>query len=108
MKHCDRLVRSKHAEHGDRLHSAAYTNSKMLAGRLLHYFSPQVGNSDEDAWCGWHNDNSVITGLVPAMWLYEDSGEEVAASAVSSTGGLHVRGHPKGGAACGLPGLPNR
>lgn len=95
MKHCDRLVRSKHAKHGDRLHRAAYTNSKMLAGRLLHYFSPPVGNSESEAWCGWHNDNSVITGLVPAMWLYEDSGEELAASAVSSSGGLHVRGRDR-------------
>lgn len=56
VRHCDRFVQSRHANHGERLHAAAYTNSKMLAGRLLHYFSPDEGNSTEDAWCGWHND----------------------------------------------------
>lgn len=95
VKHCDRFVQSQHPEHGERLHAAAYTNSRMLAGRLLHYFSPSEGNNTEDAWCGWHNDNSVITGLVPAMWLYEDTGEEVPAGSVSSTGGLHVRGRDR-------------
>lgn len=40
-------------------------------------------------------DNSVITGLVPAMWLYEDTGEEVPALSVSSSGGLHVRGRDR-------------
>lgn len=56
VKHCDRFVQSQHPEHGERLHAAAYTNSRMLAGRLLHYFSPSEGNNTEDAWCGWHND----------------------------------------------------
>eukprot|EP00438_Fugacium_kawagutii_P018161 Skav206361 [mRNA] locus=scaffold3448:311571:317329:- [translate_table: standard] len=101
VKHCDRFVQSQHPKHGNRLHAAAYTNSRMLAGRLLHYFSPSEGNDTEDAWCGWHNDsrrssvsqdNSVVTGLVPAMWL---RGEPVEGGAASSSGGLHVRGRDR-------------
>lgn len=96
VKHCDRFVQSQYPSHEQQLHDAAYKNSKMLAGRLLHYFSPTPDNSTDDAWCGWHNDNSVLTGLVPAMWLYEDTGEEVpSTTSLSSTGGLHVRGRDR-------------
>ncbi|CAE7735966.1 unnamed protein product [Symbiodinium sp. CCMP2592] len=103
VKECDRLVESQHPGHGQRLYNAAFTDSRMLAGRLLHYFSPSPSSSPDDAWCGWHNDNSVITGLVPALWLYEESGEEVASSQVSSSGGLYVRARDRSVLRVALP-----
>lgn len=45
-----------------------------------------------------------MTGLVPAMWLYEDTGEEVPRGAVSRTGGLHVRGRDRSILRVALPG----
>ncbi|CAJ1356301.1 unnamed protein product [Effrenium voratum] len=60
--------------------------------------SPATSN-----WCGWHNDNSVITGLVPALWLYEDTGEEAPASAVSGSGGLYIQGRDRSVIRVSLP-----
>eukprot|EP00931_Biecheleriopsis_adriatica_P050262 TRINITY_DN29091_c0_g1_i1.p1 TRINITY_DN29091_c0_g1~~TRINITY_DN29091_c0_g1_i1.p1 ORF type:complete len:385 (-),score=74.12 TRINITY_DN29091_c0_g1_i1:58-1191(-) len=90
VKQCDLLVAARHTGHGQRLSESAFT-SRMCVGRLLHYFSPSPGASPDDAWCGWHNDNSIITGLVPAMWMFEETGEEASGSQVSGSGGLHVR-----------------
>eukprot|EP00440_Ansanella_granifera_P026403 gb/GFBE01028681.1/.p1 GENE.gb/GFBE01028681.1/~~gb/GFBE01028681.1/.p1 ORF type:complete len:392 (+),score=88.81 gb/GFBE01028681.1/:1-1176(+) len=103
VRQCDKLVEEQHASHGRRLFEAAFTTSKMVAGRLLHYYSPSPAAEADDAWCGWHNDNSVITGLVPAMWLDETTGKEVQASEVSTSGGLYVRARDRSVLKVSLP-----
>ena len=83
-----------HAPRGALL-NATHGRSRLHVGRLLHYYAPDdnaepAEPSDAASWCGWHNDNSVITVLPPAMWLVEASGEAVARDACP-TGGLMVR-----------------
>lgn len=85
VKQCDQLVEAQHPGHGSRLFDATFTNSRLVCGRLLHYFA---GEDDESAWCGWHNDNSVITGLVPAIWLNEATGDSAPGS---SSAGLFIK-----------------
>jgi len=63
--------------------------SKCAKARLLHYFPKSTeelesmasgGGSADQAfsdWCGWHNDHGSLTGLTPAMFLNEDTGDEV-------------------------------
>jgi len=71
LEHVDRLVAKERPGYGTRLTDFTFRDSRNVLGRLLHYYavSEPVGN-----WCGWHNDNSTITGLVPALWFDEDSG----------------------------------
>jgi len=59
-----------------------------VVARLLHYYAVSEAEAVEE-WCGWHNDNSTITGLVPAMWLDEETGSPVSAP---SGAGLYVEG----------------
>ncbi|CAE8630023.1 unnamed protein product [Polarella glacialis] len=91
VRQCDLLVEAQHPGHGQKLFEATFTNSRMCSGRLLHYYSPSsVPNAGKsDAWCGWHNDNSVITALAPAIWMLEETGEQLPVAC--STGGLYVR-----------------
>eukprot|EP00913_Durusdinium_trenchii_P033110 g31000.t1 len=65
-------------------------NSKMLAGRLLHYFSPTPDNSTDDAWCGWHNDTRVLRVPLPSDCLGFQIGE---AAQVLSGGALVATPH---------------
>lgn len=80
---------------------ATHTRSRLHVGRLLHYYAPNASlvsdlagsGEEEDAyssWCGWHNDNSVVTVLPPAMWLDEETGDPVPSDACPE-GGLVVR-----------------
>ena len=86
---------------------STHERSRLHVGRLLHYYAPNASDdapaagaggeggaseeSDEDSgWCGWHNDNSVITCLPPALWLDEPTGEPIAAEECPA-GGLVVR-----------------
>lgn len=90
VQQCDRLLESMHPETKGALYEAAFTKSRMVAGRLLHYYAQDATEPDDDSlWCGWHNDNSVITGLVPALWLQEETGEET--KPVESTSGLYAK-----------------
>eukprot|EP00405_Crypthecodinium_cohnii_P014303 CAMPEP_0206451496 /NCGR_PEP_ID=MMETSP0324_2-20121206/19375_1 /ASSEMBLY_ACC=CAM_ASM_000836 /TAXON_ID=2866 /ORGANISM="Crypthecodinium cohnii, Strain Seligo" /LENGTH=363 /DNA_ID=CAMNT_0053921387 /DNA_START=96 /DNA_END=1187 /DNA_ORIENTATION=+ len=76
IQQVDKLVSEVYPEHGTTLYDRTFNESNFTVTRLLHYF----GVTESDAlgdWCGWHNDNSTITGLVPAMWLEEDSGRQV-------------------------------
>jgi isopenicillin N synthase-like dioxygenase len=65
------------------------TESRNSKGRLLHYFDMSHGNpvatatdekktssSEEDMWCGWHNDHGSLTALAPGMFL-DTEGNEV-------------------------------
>ncbi|CAB1097282.1 unnamed protein product [Ectocarpus sp. CCAP 1310/34] len=54
------------------------------------------GGDDDRAfsdWCGWHNDHSALTGLVPAMFL-DSEGREVANE--DPRCGLYIRSRRKG------------
>lgn len=76
VRQLDLLVESRHPGHGTQIYDSTFTNSRMTAGRLLHYYS-----GDEKSWCGWHNDNSCITGLLPALFLNEETGEDATVPA---------------------------
>mmetsp|Transcript_22852 Transcript_22852/g.65966 ORF Transcript_22852/g.65966 Transcript_22852/m.65966 type:complete len:375 (+) Transcript_22852:45-1169(+) len=88
VQQIDKLVARVHPGHTTALFDRTFTESRLVVSRLLHYYG--VGDSDGvDDWCGWHNDNSTISGLVPAMWLDEATGLPVAAP---SGAGLLVEG----------------
>ncbi len=57
-----------------KIHRMLAGSDKQL-GRLLHYF-PQKGKGSNADWCGWHNDHSLLTGLVSAMYL-DSNGKEI-------------------------------
>lgn len=51
----------------------------IILCRLLHYFPiNEDGERVVDSWCGWHNDHSALTGLVPNMYIENDTGKQVA------------------------------
>ena len=71
--------------------------SRLHVGRLLHYFPRDASGT----WCGWHNDNSIITALAPALF-YDAAGSEVPAppgaglTALSRSGAEHRVAPPRG------------
>ncbi|KAF8559355.1 Clavaminate synthase-like protein [Imleria badia] len=72
--------------------------SQTTKARLLHYFPPKqvtaVPIEDEriDSWCGFHLDNSLLTGLCSAMFLREEGDTEPRSiSSPSPTSGLYIR-----------------
>jgi len=75
---CDNYVRKEIPTYPEfRLYNII-KNSKTHKARLLHYF-PQTSQLEQvsvSSWCGWHNDHSSLTGLVPAMYI-NHNGEEV-------------------------------
>lgn len=88
LEQVDRLVAHERPGHGTRLSDFTFRDSRCVLGRLLHYYAESESES-VGSWCGWHNDNSTITGLVPAMWLDEDSGMPAQAP---EGAGLFVQG----------------
>lgn len=74
VQQIDKLVAATWPKNGTRLHDKTFVESRNVVSRLLHYYSVTDGATDGN-WCGWHNDNSTITGLLPAMWLDEQTGE---------------------------------
>jgi isopenicillin N synthase-like dioxygenase len=94
VEQCDLLIDAKHGNGSGRLFDITFNKSRLALGRLLHYYAIPSGSSgatssEPGEWCGWHNDNSTITGLVPAMWFNDLTGEEAPAS---KTAGLFVKG----------------
>lgn len=83
---CEALVSATHNVDSVRLVQQSFDDSRMCLGRLLHYYA----NNGSGSWCGWHNDNSVITGLVPAMFMNDSTGEELP-DFCSETAGLFVK-----------------
>ncbi|KAH7927371.1 Clavaminate synthase-like protein [Leucogyrophana mollusca] len=72
--------------------------SQTTKARLLHYFPPSPGSApvseDEpiDSWCGFHLDNSLLTGLCSAMFLREEGGQfPTIVPAPSPASGLYIR-----------------
>jgi len=74
VQQVDMLVEEAWPGHGTALYDRTFLESQNVVSRLLHYYSVKEGEMDDGDWCGWHNDNSTITGLVPAMWLNEETG----------------------------------
>ena len=87
LRHCDAAVASAVAAEGfasdaKRLTAVTHERSRLHVGRLLHYYPRDDAPSGDDAaWCGWHNDNSVITALAPAIYFDDATGERVGAPA---------------------------
>jgi len=89
VKQVDKLVAdSTPGKPPSNLFQRTFPESKLVVARLLHYYAVSEAEAVEE-WCGWHNDNSTITGLVPAMWLDEETGSPVSAP---SGAGLYVEG----------------
>ncbi|KAI6045079.1 Clavaminate synthase-like protein [Pisolithus marmoratus] len=72
--------------------------SQTTKARLLHYFPPGPGDGkggeDEpiDSWCGFHLDNSLLTGLCAAMFLREkEDGQPSVVPSPSPESGLYIR-----------------
>ncbi|KIM67035.1 hypothetical protein SCLCIDRAFT_1210495 [Scleroderma citrinum Foug A] len=74
------------------------SRSQTTKARLLHYFPPSprdtniAENEPIDSWCGFHLDNSLLTGLCSAMFLREVDGKEpIAVPPPSPESGLYIR-----------------
>lgn len=67
----DRCVRAKGME--GNMERSTFEDSKLTVGRLLHYY-PVAGERNA-TWCGWHNDNSMLTGLMQGMFVDEEGRE---------------------------------
>ncbi|KAF8446211.1 hypothetical protein L210DRAFT_956165 [Boletus edulis BED1] len=72
--------------------------SQTTKARLLHYFPPNqeitVPIEDEsiDSWCGFHLDNSLLTGLCSAMFLRKEGDDDEPRSvSPPPTSGLYIR-----------------
>eukprot|EP00629_Pelagomonadales_sp_RCC1024_P015074 CAMPEP_0119293282 /NCGR_PEP_ID=MMETSP1329-20130426/45772_1 /TAXON_ID=114041 /ORGANISM="Genus nov. species nov., Strain RCC1024" /LENGTH=359 /DNA_ID=CAMNT_0007294145 /DNA_START=59 /DNA_END=1135 /DNA_ORIENTATION=+ len=86
LRHCDAAACSALKAKGleappDALTAVTHARSRLHIGRLLHYYPRQADPSKtgDAAWCGWHNDNSVITALAPAIYFNDATGERVGA-----------------------------
>ncbi|KIK99771.1 hypothetical protein PAXRUDRAFT_30291 [Paxillus rubicundulus Ve08.2h10] len=73
------------------------STSQTTKARLLHYFPPGPGSvsppEDEpiDSWCGFHLDNSLLTGLCSAMYIRDADKGPTIVSSPSPTSGLYIR-----------------
>jgi isopenicillin N synthase-like dioxygenase len=93
-KQCDNFIaRVQPTYHSGMLEKIVAT-SKCCKARLLHYFplsAEDVATTDDgnfSNWCGWHNDHSSLTGLTPAIYLDDSTGEIV--SCPDPAAGLYV------------------
>jgi hypothetical protein len=84
-----------------------FSSSSCAKARLLHYFpapaqtlkagqSEEAGVDEQNDWCGWHLDHSLLTALCPAMFLFtpSDRGEGVEPLSIPSpspTSGLYIK-----------------
>eukprot|EP00444_Apocalathium_aciculiferum_P010472 CAMPEP_0183389346 /NCGR_PEP_ID=MMETSP0370-20130417/4874_1 /TAXON_ID=268820 /ORGANISM="Peridinium aciculiferum, Strain PAER-2" /LENGTH=368 /DNA_ID=CAMNT_0025568583 /DNA_START=24 /DNA_END=1130 /DNA_ORIENTATION=- len=75
VKQIDKLVAEARPGHATTLYDRTFVESKFTVSRLLHYYG-MTERDEFGEWCGWHNDNSTITGLVPALWLEEGTGKQ--------------------------------
>ena len=100
LRRCDAVAKNALAQRGvayETTLSAVVDRSRLHVGRLLHYFPRDASGT----WCGWHNDNSIITALAPALF-YDAAGSEVPAppgaglKALSRSGAEHRVAPPRG------------
>ena len=100
LRRCDAVAKNALAQRGvayETTLSEVVDRSRLHVGRLLHYFPRDASGT----WCGWHNDNSIITALAPALF-YDAAGSEVPAppgaglTALSRSGAEHRVAPPRG------------
>ncbi|TIA93212.1 hypothetical protein E3P81_01036 [Wallemia ichthyophaga] len=71
--------------------------SSAHKARLLHYYPPppsgdgDENDDDQDSWCGWHLDHSLITGLVSAMYMFEEGDKHTPIANPHERSGLYIR-----------------
>lgn len=90
-RHCDQYV-NKHLGELASFSSIEQTlqRSRSSKGRLLHYYPVDVEtSSDENLWCGYHNDHGTLTGLVSGAFFAEGHGPPLDVN-LDSSAGLHV------------------
>jgi isopenicillin N synthase-like dioxygenase len=71
-RQCDAFVRDKLPGYPEHYLEETLNTDDTTKARLLHYFPLDQQVEDEeavDSWCGWHLDNSSLTGLVSAMYV---------------------------------------
>lgn len=99
--HCDKYARQVRPAYKEGRLASIIRDSVTPKGRLLHYF-PTDGAADDSAdddgkpldesaygtWCGWHNDNGSLTGLIPAMYHAADGSQT---SSPDPRAGLYIR-----------------
>lgn len=81
-KPCDAYVKSRCPGYQHDKLTSVLDKSMCHKGRLLHYFARDdtlLDQTTADGWCGWHNDHSSLTGLVPGMFL-DGRGHQVTCS----------------------------
>lgn len=117
-RQCDKYVLSKCSTYPEGKLENIIQSSLCPKGRLLHYFPSDINDDSNDAngeegsktndiestsrildnkdfstWCGWHNDHSTLTGLVPAIYINKE-GEEISCPDPSS--GLYIKSRQGG------------
>mmetsp|Transcript_2061 Transcript_2061/g.2828 ORF Transcript_2061/g.2828 Transcript_2061/m.2828 type:complete len:500 (+) Transcript_2061:105-1604(+) len=83
---CDRYV-NRHCREEAGVLKTIIRNSRCCKARLLHYFPVKSQQQQEEEqelsggtfadWCGWHNDHGALTGLVPGLYLDDETGSLV-------------------------------
>jgi len=88
--HVDKYVVKKLGERYTARLEDLIKHTRTTKARLLHYFPiPEDGKRDVDSWCGWHNDHSALTGLVPNLFM--DVATEKEAPNPDPNAGLYVK-----------------
>jgi len=76
--HVDKYVKSRLGDKYKASLEDVIKTTRTTKSRLLHYFPiPSEGQRELDSWCGWHNDHSALTGLVPNMFMDVATEKEV-------------------------------
>jgi len=67
------------------------SSTKKIKARLLYYYP--CDSIAEDGWIGWHNDSGFLTGITPALYFNDDTGDLI--DNPDPNGGLWItdRGH---------------
>jgi isopenicillin N synthase-like dioxygenase len=66
--------------------------SRSVKARLLHYFPKDEGfvhKEVEDSWCGLHLDHSTLTALTRAMYMVDNTGDQLVKEPENS--GLFIK-----------------
>ena len=103
-RQCDHIVAEAHGDFPKDLFERTVRESNHHACRVLHYFAkPGSGAAApapapkaitdvadiDDSWCGWHNDHCTLTGLLPAGYHNDSTGELIANPDPSA--GLYIK-----------------
>lgn len=105
-RQCDNIVVKAHSDFPKDRFERTVRESNHHACRVLHYFAKAAGAADaksgsappkaitdvadiDDSWCGWHNDHCTLTGLLPAGYHDDTTGELIANPDPSA--GLYIK-----------------